>query len=528
MFANKTRAGVVLAGGVLALTLTAVAQTQTQSPPPAPAGQAGTGAPGLPGRGAPMWEADFSKTGTVPVLSPAEEAKRLWLPPGFKLEPVLSEPDIQEPAQIAFDGNGRMFVLEIRGYMQDADATGELDPVGRISVHEDTDDDGVYETHHVFVDKLVFPRFVTPFGPNAILTKESNADEVWKYTDTNGDGVADKKELFATGFGRLRTSSTRRAASSGRMDNWMYSTFNSVRIRWTPNGVLREPTGANGGQWGVTQDNYGKMWFQAGRERHARLLPVPDRSTATSPTPTSSSRISTITWGAPVLIADMQGGMNAVRMPDGSLTRATGSARQRHLPRRSAAEGSGRRLLLRRGRRAHRPPLPPGQDRRADAAAERVSAVRVHPLDRSALPAGRHHDRARRHAVHHRHVPRHHAGIAVVGARHLSAQTHRAVRPRQGRPARPHLAPHLRRHGAPHRTQPHMLDETPAQLVAHLTHPNGWWRDTAQQLLVLKQDKSVVPALKTMATDGETSSRASTRCGRSRASARSTRRSSAS
>ena len=25
--------------------------------------------------------------------------------------------------------------------------------------------------------------------------------------------------------------------------------------------------------------------------------------------------------------------------------------------------------------------------------------------------------------------------------------------------------------------------------------PNGWWRDTAQQLLVLKQDKSVVPAL---------------------------------
>ena len=40
-----------------------------------------------------------------------------------------------------------------------------------------------------------------------------------------------------------------------------------------------------------------------------------------------------------------------------------------------------------------------------------------------------------------------------------------------------------------------MLNETPAQLVAHLSHPNGWWRDTAQQLLVLKQDKSVVPAL---------------------------------
>ncbi len=41
-------------------------------------------------------------------------------------------------------------------------------------------------------------------------------------------------------------------------------------------------------------------------------------------------------------------------------------------------------------------------------------------------------------------------------------------------------------------------NETPAQLVAHLSHPNGWWRDTAQQLLVLKQDRSVVPALQTM------------------------------
>jgi mono/diheme cytochrome c family protein len=51
----------------------------------------------------------------------------------------------------------------------------------------------------------------------------------------------------------------------------------------------------------------------------------------------------------------------------------------------------------------------------------------------------------------------------------------------------------------PDRRQPRMYSETPAQLVEHLNHPNGWWRDTAQKLLVLQQDKSVVPALKTMA-----------------------------
>ena len=44
-----------------------------------------------------------------------------------------------------------------------------------------------------------------------------------------------------------------------------------------------------------------------------------------------------------------------------------------------------------------------------------------------------------------------------------------------------------------------MNSETPAQLVAHLTNPNGWWRDTAQKLLVIRQDKSVAPALASMA-----------------------------
>ena len=50
---------------------------------------------------------------------------------------------------------------------------------------------------------------------------------------------------------------------------------------------------------------------------------------------------------------------------------------------------------------------------------------------------------------------------------------------------------------------PKMNSETPAQLVAHLAHPNGWWRDTAQKLLVLKQDHSVVPALTAMARDAQ-------------------------
>jgi mono/diheme cytochrome c family protein len=45
-----------------------------------------------------------------------------------------------------------------------------------------------------------------------------------------------------------------------------------------------------------------------------------------------------------------------------------------------------------------------------------------------------------------------------------------------------------------------MLEETPADWVRHLSHPNGWWRDTAQKLLVLRRDLGVVPALSKLAS----------------------------
>ena len=207
---------------------------------------------------------DFTKQPPVLAKTPEEELKTFILQPGYRLELVLADPIIQEPTAIAFDGNGRMFVVEDRSYMLDLDMTGQLDPISRISLHVDTNNDGVYDKHTVFVDNLVFPRFVVPFGPNTILTKESNAQEVWKYTDTNGDGVADRKELFDTGYGRLANIEGQEAFLTWTLDNWMYSTYNAFRARWTPHGVLKEPTGNNRGEWGVTQDNDGKIWFESG------------------------------------------------------------------------------------------------------------------------------------------------------------------------------------------------------------------------------------------------------------------------
>jgi hypothetical protein len=106
--------------------------------------------------------ADFSPRPPVVALTPEEETKRFWLPAGYRMEPVLADPLIEDPAQIVWDGNGRMFVVELRGYFQTPDGIDLVPPEGRISMHEDRDGDGVYERHTVFVDKMVFPRFVLP------------------------------------------------------------------------------------------------------------------------------------------------------------------------------------------------------------------------------------------------------------------------------------------------------------------------------------------------------------------------------
>jgi mono/diheme cytochrome c family protein/glucose/arabinose dehydrogenase len=429
-------------------------------------------------------------------LSPAEEAARFRLPAGFKMELVLSEPAIEEPAQIAFDGNGRMFVLELRGYMQDADGSGTLDPNGRISVHEDKDNDGVYETHSIFVDNMVFPRFVMPFGPNAILSKDSNADELWKYTDTDGDSRADKKELFATGMGRLMNVEHQESGLMWAMDNWLYSTINLVRLRWTPNGVLREPTGSNGGQWGVTQDNYGKTWFQAGASGMPGYFQTPV-AYGNFAYPQQFEENLNITWGAPVLIADMQGGMNAVRMPDGSLARATGAAgndifRGDRLPKDMVGDYFYGETVARIVRRL-RPVKTEGQTqlRNVYPLSEFISSTDplFRPVDMTTAPDGT------------MYITDMYRGI-IQESQWSGPGTY--LRRRIDQYALDKIVKHgriwrLTYDGMPRRTEPpRMHGETPAQLVAHLSDANGWWRDTAQQLLILKQDTSVVPALKQM------------------------------
>ncbi|HKH90753.1 MAG TPA: discoidin domain-containing protein, partial [Gemmatimonadaceae bacterium] len=443
--------------------------------------------------------ADLSPKPPVQPLSPSDERKRFLLPPGYRMTPILSEPAIQQPATISFDGNGRMFVLELRTYMLDADARDQLAPVSRISRWEDRDDDGVYETQSVFVDSLVFPRFATPYGKDAILSMESNSNDVFKYTDTDGDGRADRKELFTTNYGRLANVEHLQSSMFWAMDNWLYSTVNAFRVRETPRGVVREPTGFNDAAWGASQDDDGTQWFQNGWLGVPGYFQFPIVYGTFSDSNRWDPDFDEI-WGAPIGLADMQGGMPVVRKPDGSLARGTA--------------GSGSNVY-----RGHRLPRELEGDYFYGEVVGRV-VRRIRPEKREGLTHLRNVYNAEKSEFIRSTDPLFRPveiKSAPDGSMYVVDMYHGIIQESQWTPKGSYVRAKIEQYqldkivglgriwrlthdSAPRDTQkPRMLDETPAQLVHHLSHPNGWWRDMAQQLLVLRKDRSVVPALQRIA-----------------------------
>ena len=69
-----------------------------------------------------------------PVVPPAETIKNFKLVPGFKIELVASEPLVHDPIAMTFDPEGRMWVIEMTGFMRNPDGLHEEEPVGKIVI----------------------------------------------------------------------------------------------------------------------------------------------------------------------------------------------------------------------------------------------------------------------------------------------------------------------------------------------------------------------------------------------------------
>ena len=106
------------------------------------------------------------------ALSPEEAMKTFSLPPGFRVELVASEPMIESPILMDFDADGRLWVLEMLTFLPDTSGRDSREPLNRVSVLEDTNNDGKMDKKTVFADKLLMPRALKVLDRGAVLIGE--------------------------------------------------------------------------------------------------------------------------------------------------------------------------------------------------------------------------------------------------------------------------------------------------------------------------------------------------------------------
>ena len=205
-------------------------------------------------------------------LSPAEELQTFKLPPGFRIELVASEPMIESPVAISFDDQGRMYVVEMRSYMRDIEGTTEKEPTSRVSLLTDVDGDGRMDKATTFLDNLVMPRGVMAVKGGALVAEPPN---LFFCRDTKGAGVADEKVLVASDFGTFGGQPEHMANTpTWAMDNRVYAANYGTSLRLA-NGAWQKGPGLGRGQWGLSQDDAGRLFYNYNSDLlRADLLPA--------------------------------------------------------------------------------------------------------------------------------------------------------------------------------------------------------------------------------------------------------------
>ena len=165
---------------------------------------------------------------TTDPLSPAEQLKTFHLPPGFEMQLVAAEPDLRKPMNMQWDAIGRLWVTESREYPFPA----ELDKPGRdtVTIFSDFDETGRAKKIEVFADGLNIPIGLYPFrSPNAAgkVTWKClvwSIPNIWLMEDTDGDGKADKRDVFIGPLGWQRDTHGNLASFRRGLDGKLYGT----------------------------------------------------------------------------------------------------------------------------------------------------------------------------------------------------------------------------------------------------------------------------------------------------------------
>jgi mono/diheme cytochrome c family protein/glucose/arabinose dehydrogenase len=442
-----------------------------------------------------------------PALSPEDALKTFFMAPGYHLELVASEPMIQEPVAMDWDPQGRLWVVEMPGYMPDVAGWDEHSPIGRVVVLEDLDGDGRMDKRTVFADGLKLARSVKVLDRGVLVGEPPNA---WLMHDTDGDLRMDTKELVTNRYGLFEMNPEDNANGFyWALDNTMYTAGASeinLRLR---DGKLEVQKTLERGEWGITQDDGGRIY----RNTNESALHVDLVSTAYFARNPNLLR----TRGSYEMLATETNGLNVVwpvrpnpgtnrayqagiDRPDGTLALFTAVCaplvyRGDRLP--SELYGNvfvaepGANLVSRIILSDDGTTL---QGRKAYERGEFLASTdeRFRPVDLSTGPDG---------TIYivdlYRGILQHRTSLTMYLRDYILKK--KLEQPTgMGRIYRV-------MHDTTHRGDaPALSTATPMQLVETLSHPNGWWRDTAQRLLVeryaqVKADTAVIPALVGMA-----------------------------
>jgi mono/diheme cytochrome c family protein/glucose/arabinose dehydrogenase len=431
-----------------------------------------------------------------PVLSPEESMKTIVAPPGYRLELVASEPMIQEPVAIDWDADGRLWVVEMPGYMEDMPATTELEPTGRVSILEDTNNDGRMDKKTVFLDKLVLPRALKVLDKGVLVGAPPH---LWLARDTDGDLEADTKELVTDTYGQAMGNVEHNANSLlWALDNWMYTSEVDTYLR-LKDGKFEVRKTLSRGQWGASQDDAGRVYRNTNSAAlFVDIVPTPYYTRNPNLLRTRGSYESlggedlNATWPIRPTRGVNRGYQDGVLRPDGTLAAFTSVGaptvyRGDRLPAElygnvfvaePAANLVSRIIISDDGTTL--------RGRKAYEKAEFLASTdeRFRPVNLSAAPDGTLYV-----------VDMYHGIIQHKG--YITEYLRDQILSRKLEAPQGHGRIYRVVHETTKRdTAPALSKATPAQLVDLLAHPNGWWRDTAQRLLVERNERSVVPLLK--------------------------------
>jgi putative membrane-bound dehydrogenase-like protein len=230
----------------------------------------------------------------IPATEPSDAVKTFRLIDGLRMELVAAEPLVTSPVDMAFDGDGRIWVVEMNDYPF-GPAEGNP-PQGQVKVLEDTDGDGRMDRATVLVDKLAWPTGLALWQGGCFVTA---APDIWYFKDSDGDGAADIREIVFSGFGNQNVQALLNNIKWG-LDNWFYGaggpnggTIKSHRkpdlssfsvgardFRFRATGEIEPVSG--GGQFGHTMDDFGRR-FVCSNSNQARHIVLENRYLARNP-----------------------------------------------------------------------------------------------------------------------------------------------------------------------------------------------------------------------------------------------------